>query len=464
MRVCYTHFWRRVLGLSLLLLAVATTDAAHAAASQIAVNAGNNQFAAAGAAVAVLPSVLVTDSGGNPVAGVTVTFTLTSGGGSITGAAPMSDASGIATLGSWTLGAAPGGNSLDATATGLTGSPLQFTATGTGPAATIQVYLGNNQSAPVGSNVLFPPCVIVKDSGGTAVANVPVTFAVTGGGGIAIGLSQFTNAGGIAIVGSWTLGTTPGANTLSATSAGLSGSPVIFTATATSPLAFISGPTATPAFASIGQVVTFSATSNEDKTTFSWNFGDGSSDTSGSATVQHAYVATGTYSVSVTATSAVNGGQVNTATTAVAVYQAIPLMVTRKTLRAANPSLGKDSVQLQGSITLPDGTTQLPQSASVSFGSARQTFSLTRGAGRSGQSSISLKGTAKKGVLLSTTVTFKTKLTGNLLSVLTSAGLTAGSSGTVTVPVQIIFTQTTFAASGSVDIAVNSKGKVITGK
>jgi len=42
----------------------------------------------------------------------------------------MTDASGIATVGSWTLGTTAGTNTLAATAGGLTGSPLTFTATG----------------------------------------------------------------------------------------------------------------------------------------------------------------------------------------------------------------------------------------------------------------------------------------------------------------------------------------------
>ena len=50
--------------------------------------------------------------------------------------------------------------------------------------------------------------------------------SVTGG-------NQTTNASGIATVGSWTLGTTTGANTLTATSTGLTGSPLTYNATAT---------------------------------------------------------------------------------------------------------------------------------------------------------------------------------------------------------------------------------------
>ena len=67
-------------------------------------NAGNGQTVHVGTAVAVPPSVLVTDANNNPVSGVAVTFAVASGNGSITGASATTDASGIATVGSWTLG------------------------------------------------------------------------------------------------------------------------------------------------------------------------------------------------------------------------------------------------------------------------------------------------------------------------------------------------------------------------
>ena len=74
-----------------------------------------------------LPTVLVSDSQDNPVAGVTVSFSVASGGGSITGATQTTDASGMAQVGSWTLGSAAT-QTLEAAAPGLTGSPLTFTA------------------------------------------------------------------------------------------------------------------------------------------------------------------------------------------------------------------------------------------------------------------------------------------------------------------------------------------------
>ncbi len=204
------------------------------AAATIAINAGNNQTATVGATLPVNPSVLVRDIGGNPVSGVSVTFAITSGGGSITGAAATTDGSGIAAVGSWTLGSTAGNNTLTASSAGLTGSPITFSATGvTGGPATIAISAGNNQSAPAGSILPVDPSVLVTDAGGNPVAGVSVTFAVASGGGSLTGATQTTNASGIAEVGSWTLGNTAGPNTITATSAGLSGSPLTFTATGT---------------------------------------------------------------------------------------------------------------------------------------------------------------------------------------------------------------------------------------
>src|SRR2546426_9971570 len=59
------------------------------AASQIAINAGNNQTATAGTAVAIDPSVIVRDANGNPVAGVAVTFAVASGGGTVVPTTPV---------------------------------------------------------------------------------------------------------------------------------------------------------------------------------------------------------------------------------------------------------------------------------------------------------------------------------------------------------------------------------------
>jgi len=102
------------------------------AAAQIVVVGGDGQSATVGSAVGAAPSVRVTDASGNPVVGVSVTFEVASGGGTVDPtAAVVTGADGVAAVTSWTLGATAGSNTLTATASGLTGSPLTFTAAGT---------------------------------------------------------------------------------------------------------------------------------------------------------------------------------------------------------------------------------------------------------------------------------------------------------------------------------------------
>jgi hypothetical protein len=102
---------------------------AMAPSATVVVNGGDNQAAMAGAAVAAAPSVLVRDLEGNPLPGVPVTFTVTGGGGSVTGAAAVTNASGIATAGGWVLGSPRALNTLSAFAAGAA-APVGFRASG----------------------------------------------------------------------------------------------------------------------------------------------------------------------------------------------------------------------------------------------------------------------------------------------------------------------------------------------
>ncbi len=206
-----------------------TAISAAGTAATIAKNSGDNQTAIAGSAVPVLPSVLVKDANGNPAGGVSVTFAVASGGGSVTGATAATNGAGVATVGSWTLGNTVGANSLTATVAGL--PPVIFAATSTvGAAASVAKNAGDNQTAFAGSSVAIAPSVLVRDSNGNPTSGITVTFAVASGGGSITGATAVTNAAGVATVGSWTLGTTAGANSLTATAAGLP--PATFNATA----------------------------------------------------------------------------------------------------------------------------------------------------------------------------------------------------------------------------------------
>ena len=99
-------------------------------ARNVAVHAGAGQSAPAGQPVPIPPAIRVTNGAGAPVSGMTVTFAVTAGGGSVTGGTATTGSDGVAAVGSWVLGAV-GANALAATVTGATtGSPVSFTATG----------------------------------------------------------------------------------------------------------------------------------------------------------------------------------------------------------------------------------------------------------------------------------------------------------------------------------------------
>lgn len=210
----------------------ATGVAGPATTLVIASSSAQNQSATAGAAVAMKPSVLAADVYSNPVSGVAITFSVTAGGGLVTGENQVTGSDGIATIGSWTVGTTVGTNTLTASAAGLEGSPVTFTATAVaGPASAMTKHAGDNQSATLGTNLTTNPAVKVTDANGNPVSGVSVTFAVSGGGGSITGATQVTGVDGTATVSSWTLGTTPGPNSLTATTSAVSTGPLTFTAT-----------------------------------------------------------------------------------------------------------------------------------------------------------------------------------------------------------------------------------------
>jgi adhesin/invasin len=215
-----------------LVFGVFTAIALAGPGASVAANAGNDQFAQIGTAVIVPPSVKVLDSYGNPVPNFAVTFSVTLGGGAIAGATPKSDMAGIATVGGWTMGSEAGVNALTGGASGLTGSPVSFTASATPTAATTMAMAGGDgQSAMVGASVRIPPSVKLTDAHGNGIAGVDVTFAVQNGAGSITGANAVTGDGGLASVGSWTLGLSGVTNSITASSPFVNGSPVTFYAT-----------------------------------------------------------------------------------------------------------------------------------------------------------------------------------------------------------------------------------------
>lgn len=202
--------------------------------ASLSVNAGNNQTGTAGSNLPTAPSVVARDASNNPVEGVTVFFSVMSGGGTVTNASAVTNAQGIASAGTWRLGPTTGQHLLSAQVPqiGVTNNPIVFTATASaGTPVSVTALSATTQSTPIGALVTIVPSVVVRDAAGNPVSGVTVTFALTSGGGEITGGTQTTNAQGVATIGSWRVGPTSGTNTVTATVSGLT--PVTFTAIAT---------------------------------------------------------------------------------------------------------------------------------------------------------------------------------------------------------------------------------------
>ncbi len=136
---------------------------------------GDAQSAFAGSNVPVAPSVKVADALGNPLQNVLVTFAVASGGGSVTGGLANTNASGIATVGSWKLGGAIGANTLTATAGSLTA--VTFTATGTvGSASQVNI---TNTAPTLAAGQTFKLTAQALDANNNVVPNAPITWSTS---------------------------------------------------------------------------------------------------------------------------------------------------------------------------------------------------------------------------------------------------------------------------------------------
>lgn len=126
---------------------------------------GDAQHSLNGSTLSLPVIVQVQDANGNGAAGVAVTFTVMSGGGTmagITSLTTLTDENGNAAVG-WTVGSVTGLTTLRATALGLSGSPVGFTASGYTPLYVANID-GNNSlavfEAELNGNV--PPVRIIS--------------------------------------------------------------------------------------------------------------------------------------------------------------------------------------------------------------------------------------------------------------------------------------------------------------
>src|SRR5207245_4530993 len=124
---------------------------------------------------------IVRDQFANPVAGVAVTFATSGDNGTVDPAtAVATGVNGIAAANSWTLGSTAKVDTLRATAAGLSGSPVTFTATATagGPSATQSTVAAAPQTITAGRGT-STITVTVRDANGNPASGATVTLAAT---------------------------------------------------------------------------------------------------------------------------------------------------------------------------------------------------------------------------------------------------------------------------------------------
>jgi len=199
--------------------------------TSITAQAGATQTGTVNVAVATLPAVRVGTRDGTAVAGIAVTFSVVSGGGSVSGASATTNASGVATAGGWTLGNTVGEQRLSARSPGLPEVTFSATAAPAPGSGLLERGVGSDgQTATSGAAVAVAPSVRVLSVSGAPLAGVAVSFSVTVGGGTLQTSSAVSDAAGLASAGRWTLGSVAGTQTVLASATGFA--PAAFNATA----------------------------------------------------------------------------------------------------------------------------------------------------------------------------------------------------------------------------------------
>lgn len=209
-----------------------TATALPGPAARLSRLSANDQTAPVATPVGAAPSARAEDQYGNAVPGVGVLFTVVQGTGSVDGSQQTTNAQGVATVQSWTLGTQSGPQILRASATGAT--PVDFAAVAQpGAAVNLVKIAGDNQIGAFSTVIPVAPGVRVVDQFGNGVGNIPVSFMTGANSGtITSPLVSSDPANGTAFVGSWILGPTATTQTLTASSASVPGRAVTFTASA----------------------------------------------------------------------------------------------------------------------------------------------------------------------------------------------------------------------------------------
>jgi hypothetical protein len=202
-----------------------TETATGDAPANVGVFSGNNQSAPVNTALPQPLVVQVNDQGGNPVAGVSVTFSAPSG--TLSSASANTNTSGQASV-NYTTGGSVGTVTITAAVNGLnTQITVNVTA---GAPATVTISGGNNQFAPAGATLPQALSVVVADQYGNPVSGIAVNFSDNGAGGLFSFANPVTTDSSGTASQIYTLPPSPGTVSIYATATGVA-NPAVFTET-----------------------------------------------------------------------------------------------------------------------------------------------------------------------------------------------------------------------------------------
>ena len=189
----------------------------HRTPKRIRIISGDNQESLPSAALANPFVVEVQDERRVAFEGVPVTFTVTSGDGTLSTTSTATNTNGRAES-ILTLGPNPGTNTVTVSAAGIPEGQT-FNAVDIRVPKTLEIISGDDQEGLPGAALENPFGVEVRDGTDKPLPGVQVTFSVTSGGGTLSATSVTTNSNGRA-ESILTLGPNPGTNTVTVSVAG----------------------------------------------------------------------------------------------------------------------------------------------------------------------------------------------------------------------------------------------------
>lgn len=407
--------------------------------ANIVASAGTPQSATISTAFAMQLQVTVTDSGNNPVSGVTVTFAAPGSGASGTFAGGVStattNASGVATAAVFTANSTAGSYAVTASVSGVA-SPANFSLTNlAGAAASITATAGTPQSATINTAFATQLQATVKDSGNNPVSGVTVTFTAPASGAsgtFAGGVTTATTNGlGVATSTVFTANSTAGAFAVTASVSGVATAANFSLTNLPGAAASIAATAGTSQSAPVNTAFT---------TQLQVTVKDASNNPVSGVTV--------TFTVPASGPSGTFAGGVNTATTnaqgvaTAAVFTANnsvggPYTVTASVSGVASPA-NFSLTNLAGTPASIAATAGTPQSATINTAYSTQFQATVRDAGNNPLSGITVTFTAPASGASGTFAGGVTTATTNSLGVATSAVFSAnGTAGTYTITASV---------------------------